>query len=362
MNFKKMAMASTMPRRQVISRRSVLIASGALAALPSSALRAQSGAQEYPKMTLRFAHFLPATMPGSTADQWFADQLAKRTGGQITIQIYWAESMGKSMELLKMAGQGGIDISATAAGYFPSQIPMLAGATIPFAKSARQAKTVWTTLWNETPALQEEARKAGVMPMLWHPISTYHLIGRVPIKTLDDLKGKRVRSFGEEFPRLLRSIGATPVTVLPGEWYESIQRGSIDYMLHSWDTLVTFKIHEVAKQASMINLGALISWPQWWNLKKWESMPPHVKKLLADLAREADALELTRLDDAERNAIETMKAAGVQFTPFADQDKLEKMTPDYLAEWATKLETLGKGPEARTMLARWRELLKTTPP
>ena len=323
---------------------------------------APAHAQQYPKMNLRFAHFVPATLPGATIDQWFADELSKRTSGQITMQIYWAESMGKSMELLKMASQGGVDVSATAAGYFPSQIPMLAGATIPFAKSAKHAKVVWTTLYNESPALQEEARRNGVMPMLWHPIPEYHLMGRAPIRNLDDLKGKRVRSFGEEYPRLLREVGATAITVLPGEWYESIQRGSIDYMLHSWDTLVTFKIHEVAKHGSMINLGALISWPQWWNLKKWESLPPHVKRLLIELSREADTREIARLDAAVEKAIDTMKASGVQFTPFPDQDKLEKLTPDYLADWANKLDKLGKGAEARKILVRWRELLRQTSP
>jgi TRAP-type transport system periplasmic protein len=317
-------------------------------------------AQPYPKMVLRFAHFVPATLPGATVDQWFADELAKRTGGQMTMQIYWAESFGKSMELLKMAGQGGVDVSATAAGYFPSQIPMLAGATLPFARSAKQAKMVWTALYNESPALQAEASANGVMPMLWHPIPTYHLIGRTPIRTLEDLRGKRVRSFGEEFPRVFRALGATPVTVLPGEWYESINRGSIDFMLHSLDTLATFKIHEVAKHVSQINLGALVSWPQWWNLKKWESFPPHVQKLLADLAREADAIEITRLDDAVKKAGETMKAGGVQFTPFADQGKLDRMLPDYVGEWGAKLEKLGKGAEAKPVVARWRELMRTT--
>lgn len=326
------------------------------------ACAAPAQAQQYPKMNLRFAHFVPATLPGATVDQWFADELAKRTSGQITMQIYWAESMGKSMELLKMASQGGVDVSATAAGYFPSQIPMLAGATIPFAKSAKHAKVVWTTLYNETPALQDEARRNGVMPMLWHPIPEYHLIGKAPIRSLEDLKGKRVRSFGEEYPRLLREVGATAITVLPGEWYESIQRGSIDYMLHSWDTLVTFKIHEVAKQGSMINLGALISWPQWWNLKKWDSLPPHVKRLLVELSKEADTREIARLDAAVEKAVDTMKASGVQFTPFPDQDKLEKLTPDYLADWANKLDKLGKGAEARKILVRWRELLRQTSP
>jgi hypothetical protein len=63
-----------------------------------------------------------------------------------------------------------------------------------------------------------------------------------------------------------------------------------------------------------------------------------------------------------QKAVETMKASGVQFTPFPDQDKLDKLTPDYLAEWSAKLEKLGKGEDGRKILARWRELLSQTTP
>ena len=59
---------------------------------------ASPNAQEYPKLTLRFAHFVPATLPGATVDQWFAEELSKRTKGQVTMQFFWAESGGKSME------------------------------------------------------------------------------------------------------------------------------------------------------------------------------------------------------------------------------------------------------------------------
>jgi TRAP-type C4-dicarboxylate transport system substrate-binding protein len=318
---------------------------------------ASPNAQEYPKLTLRFAHFVPATLPGATVDQWFAEELSKRTKGQVTMQFFWAESGGKSMELLKLSAQGGVDVSATAAGYFPSQIPFLAAASIPVATSARQAKAAWTTLYDETPALQEEARNAGVQPMLWHPIPAYHLLCRMPIRNLEDLKGKKLRSWGEEFPRVWQAVGATAVTVLPGEWYESLQRGTIDCMLHSWDTLVTYKMYEVGKYASTINLGALISWPQWWNLKKWESLPPNLKQLVTGLAREADPLEIDRLNDAERKSIDIMKANGVQFIEFADQKELDKLTPDFITEWTKKMDKLGKGPEAIAMAKRWRELL-----
>ena len=193
--------------------------------------------------------------------------------------------------------------------------------------------------------------------MLWHPIPAYHLLCRMPIRNLEDLKGKKLRSWGEEFPRVWQAVGATAVTVLPGEWYELLQRGTIDCMLHSWDTLVTYKMYEVGKYASTINLGALISWPQWWNLKKWESLPPTLKQLVTGLAREADPLEIDRLNEAERKSIDIMKANGVQFIEFADQKELDKLTPDFITEWTKKMDKLGKGPEAIAMAKRWRELL-----
>lgn len=315
-------------------------------------------ASEFPKLHLNYGHFLVANMPGSTVDQWFADELSKRTNGRITMKIFWAESMGKSMELLDMAGKRGVDISSTAAVYFPSQIPFMAAAGLPVFKSARQAKIIWNILVKEFPAFHEEARSVGVFPLLWHPIAPYHLICNKPIRSLEDMKGKKFRSYGEDFPRTYKAIGAVPVTVLSSEWYESLQRGSVDCMMHSWDTLATYKLHEAGKYASMVNFGAIISWPQWWNLKLWESLPAEVKKLVIDLAAEADAIELDRLDKAEKEAINTMKSAGVEFIPFPDQSELEALTPDLIGGWVTKMEKLGKGSEAGAIAKRWKELLK----
>ena len=92
-------------------------------------------------------------------------------------------------------------------------------------------------------------------------------------------------------------------------------------------------------------------------LKKWESLPPNLKQLVTGLAREADPLEIDRLNDAERKSIDIMKANGVQFIEFADQKELDKLTPDFITEWTKKMDKLGKGPEAIAMAKRWRELL-----
>jgi TRAP-type C4-dicarboxylate transport system substrate-binding protein len=315
-------------------------------------------AQDYPRLTLRFGHFTPSTPPHAQVDQWFAAELTKRTGGRITMEIYWAEAVGKARELINLTAQGAVDVSAVPASYFPAQFPFLAAPnSLPLTMaSAREAQTVMHTLWQETPLMQEEARRANVWPLFFHVLNPYHLLCTKPIRTLEDLKGKKMRSWGEDIPRVWQAVGAVPVTVLPGEFYESLQRGSVDCMLLSWDLLVAFKLHEVAKYASTISFGAIVSNPQWYGLKKWENLPPNVKKLLTDLAEEAKPLDLAKVEDAERKALETMKASGVEMIAFPDQAKFEKLLPDFLADWTTRMEKLGKGPEAAAMANRWRQI------
>ena len=51
-----------------------------------------------------------------------------------------------------------------------------------------------------------------------------------------------------------------------------------------------------------------------------------------------------------------MKAAGVEFIPFPDQARFEKLLPDFLSDWTKKMEKLGKGAEATVMANRWRQI------
>src|SRR5690606_19148313 len=47
-------------------------------------------AQEYPSLNLKLAHLGPASFTGSQVDQWFADEVKKRSGGKIRIRIFWS--------------------------------------------------------------------------------------------------------------------------------------------------------------------------------------------------------------------------------------------------------------------------------
>ena len=322
----------------------------------SLACAASAMAQDYPEINLRFGHFAPPTASHAQVDAWFAEQLSERSGGKITQEIFWSGAVGKAGELLDLVSQGAVDISAVPASYFPAEIPLLATpSSLPLAlKSPQNAQDVMLALWNEIPEFREEAEGKNVHPLMFHSLNTYHLLCRNLVRSLADLKGMKIRSQGEYIPQALDAIGAVPVTVLPGEFYESLQRGSVDCMLLPWDLMTAFKLEEVAKYGSTINFGALISNPQWYNLDRWNGFPDEVRGLLEEIAVEAHELDLEKLKESEQAAIDKMEAAGVEIIEFPDQAEFEAALPDFLEVWQEKMDAAGKGDVAGRVVELWR--------
>jgi TRAP-type C4-dicarboxylate transport system substrate-binding protein len=325
-------------------------------------------AQEYPAMNLRFAHYLPATPAGSVVDKWFADEVQRRSNGKIKIQIFWAESMGKANELLDLVAKGAVDMSATSQGYFPSQLPLvgMTNSVMMLFDSNEQALRINAELM-QRKAVQDELRKAQVYPIFFHAVNTFRPLCTKKVERLEDIKGKKMRSWGEYVPLLWQSLGATPVTVLPAEFYESLQRGTVDCMFLPSDLVYSLKLYEVAKFTWDKGLGAIPTWPIWVNWKTYhEVWPPQVRKLIDDVAREAVERDVKTTRDAESVALKAMTSShGVHVVQFNDMDRLEKTVPDLLGVWVTKMEARGLGNEAREIAEfvrkRRAELRKSKP-
>jgi TRAP-type C4-dicarboxylate transport system substrate-binding protein len=331
---------------------------GLAVSLAVAILAGPASAQE----TLRFASFLPATLPQTQVDQWFADEVTKRSSGKLRIQVFAGGALGKPTELLKLVSEGGVQIATTSPAYFPSQLPLLSATnSLPLVfKDAAQAQRILPALYADTPALQAELEELNLRPVpgFWHTVDPYYMICRTPIRTLADMKGKKVRSYGDDVPRMLQAIGAVPVNLLPGDLYESLQKGTVDCTPYSLGTAVSLKLHEVAKYVTFLNIGSPGGWPIFANKKAWEALSAENKKLIMEVAKEAKKVEMDKFAEADTEARKVMKAAGVEFIEFPDQQKFEAAVPDFLRDWVARMDKAGKGTEAARMAQRWRELAK----
>ena len=311
-------------------------------------------------ITLRFNHQTPPTTVGAQVDQWFADEVAKRTNGKVAIKIFWSEALGKAKEMLPLLRQGAIDMAGLSPSYYPSELPFFtAPNSLPMAMdNTRQAQIIMHTLLEKVPAFGEEAKANHVKPIFFHVLNPYYLVCKQPVRKLDDLKGKKMRTWGEDMPRLAQAAGAVPVTLFLPELYESLQRGVIDCAPFSVDYADAYKLQEVGKYLTEVVTWQGPTHALWINLDKWQSLPPDAQRVMLEVAEEAKKKDLEKLAEAEKAARQKMASAGVEFIKFPEGElkKWVGASPDFFADWIAKMDKLGKGNAARQTVALWKEL------
>jgi TRAP-type C4-dicarboxylate transport system substrate-binding protein len=102
-------------------------------------------------------------------------------------------------------------------------------------------------------------------------------------RTLDDIKGVRLRSPGPAQTALLRDLGISPLTIPIPELYDALQRGMADGAVAPLSAVVDFKLYEVVKNYTIANLY-VTTMSLAMNQKAWSSLPPDLQKIIEEAA------------------------------------------------------------------------------
>ena len=319
---------------------------------------APADAAEYPKRTLRLAHFGIKAFVQSGVDQWWADEIERRSGGKIKIRIFWAGSGGKPKEILSLVGSGAVELGATPPAYYPNELPLLSAPNnLPLTfTSNKDAFTIITELPKKIPAVAAELKRNGVVPLFFHTLNGYSPLCTKPVAKMADWKGLKIRSYGPFQPVMWKSIGAVGVVIFPAEIYEGLQRGRADCGYFSADLFVALKLYEVAKYLSTANFGPNATWPIWINRKIWlNEFNDDTRSLFRNVSAEAAQRSLRLLKKAEIDGIAKMKANGVKIVKFTEMSKLRARVPDMIKVWIKQMDAQGLGREARQVADFWRK-------
>src|ERR1044072_3240841 len=172
-----------------------------------------------------------------------------------------------------------------------------------------------------------------------------------PIKTLDDLKTLRVRSFTPSMSKLIEALGATPVSIPFPEVYPSLQRGVANCGVTSPTSANTGRWSEVTSHLLPLSVSGSIQAHlvngAWWaklNPQQQEAMT----KELRLMEKELWALARTINEDATNCSIGKEPCAPkphVKYTMTladvapADLERVRKISQELvLTEWATRCE------------------------
>jgi TRAP-type C4-dicarboxylate transport system substrate-binding protein len=186
----------------------------------------------------------------------------------------------------------------------------------------------------------------------------YQLWSWRELRTLSDLKGAKIRSWGPYMPRMYDAVGAVGVDLVQADWFEAMQKHMIDGGFFSVSMGLTSKVDEVAKYVSMVDLGVNTGPMCIMNNDKWNSLPADIKKIFEEVMAEMPAKGKQLTIDAEKIGLENAKKAGITLVPFPESDKWVAALPDIRSQWAAEMTQKGLGDSANQMIKLWDDALK----
>lgn len=310
---------------------------------------------------LRMSSQWTETTTGAKVDKWWAAEIDRRTNGGVKIKIYWEGVLGKAKENLGLIQNGSIDLAAMSPGYFPAELPFHAAPnSIPMAMSeVNQATELMERLLTEVPEYDKEAQRNGMKALFFHHLNPYKLVCKEHIKGVADMKGKKVRTWGKDMPRMVQAAGGVPVTLGLPELYEGLSRGTVDCIPFSMDLMVNYKIYEVAKHVHDITLWEGPTNAVWVASGAWDNMSADQKKAVQEVSFEAARKDRDQVVKAGKDAIATLESKGVQFHKFPDAEKKawKAANPDFFGDFIAEQEKLGRGDDARKTIKIWNEVV-----
>jgi TRAP-type C4-dicarboxylate transport system substrate-binding protein len=147
-----------------------------------------------------------------------------------------------------------------------------------------------------------------------------------PIRSLDDLKGLRLRA-PTELLRVLERLGVDPVNMPMGEVYSAMSKGVIDGVVAPPDTFAALHFAEIADHYSSLAIPRGAYPARAMNLDRWNQLSPAQKAVMeaAVPVWEAALAEENRAA-AERGLAEARKS-GVMFSEVspADQARFDRL-------------------------------------
>lgn len=155
----------------------------------------------------------------------FFDAFSKNTGLTLTPNYNPMDVLGvQAADALRLLRSGAFDVMSVQIGMASRDDPFFEGIDLVGVSTdmvqLRKVVDAYRGVFDKR--LQE---KFGAKVLTLWPFGPQVFYCNAPIKTLDDLKGLKVRSFTPSMAALIQNLGGTPVTLPFSEVYPALQRG-----------------------------------------------------------------------------------------------------------------------------------------
>ena len=308
----------------------------------------------YPPKSLWVKEFINFYIPA------IDKRLAKTGNYKIKWNQAWGGQIAKKKRVLQALQKNLGDIGVVTTVFHADKVPLqLIAYATPFVTSdpGLVARTV-DALAEEFPAYKAAWKKYNQVYLTnLAVLDSYQLFSKAPVKSLQDLKGKKINGAGMNL-RYLQGMGVAGVGGSLVTYYNNIKTGVVDGCMLWAEAAVTFKLFEVAPNMLRANIGTANSKAITMNAKTWAKLPDEVKKAIAGAAIEYRDHVAAEAIAKGAQAYKTYTAKGGKIVDMADADRRAwaMSMPNVAGQWAASLEK--KGLPGKAVLAAYMKTMR----
>ena len=268
---------------------------------------------------LKFSHTDQQQGARQGAAEVFAKKVEQYTNGRYKVQVYCCSQLGNDPKNIEQLVLGGIDFTVSSTG---SYAPHLAGLNLTMLPFIVDSYEQGWKLYDESKWLKAEFDKAPQKGFRF--LSTFEagfrcMTTKEPLRTPDDAKGKKLRTFPNEMMRwTLDAIGFS-VQIMPlPEVYMAIQQGAVSGQENPIDTIYSNKFYEVAPYVTLTK-HVYSPIPLAISEKTWQKLSPADREAVTKAAKEAADWSRKTIRTNDDNQLKEMASKGAKITnPSAD--------------------------------------------
>ena len=175
----------------------------------------------------------------------FVEEVKKATGGQLDINVHSNGSLIKHPDILRAVSTGQVPIGEILLGQFGNEEPVFNADNVPFLAAGYDA--AWKLYVAQKPVLEKKLQGRGMRLLFSVAWPGQGLYMKSPLKSLDDFKGIKFRTYSAYTARLAELLGASPTVIQVPEVAQAFATGTISAMITSSATGTQTKAWEFVK-------------------------------------------------------------------------------------------------------------------
>lgn len=255
--------------------------------------------------------------------EWWTDEVTERTDGCVSFEMFYAEALLPSDEMLPGIGAGQAEAGMVIPVYHPDIAPvggihMVPGLSFNHEAHARALGALATS----NDLFLAEQKELNVKIMAYTNVGAIGIGTKDKITDASQLEGRQIRAVGAISELISEPpLNANPVPLSIPEIYQSMERGVIDaYWQLAFDAIPASALQEVAPWTYYDNVGVYGTPALGLNMDFYDSLPDEYKDVMDEVTDEFYDVQTDIITEYEDKACQALLDAGGGATVISDAD------------------------------------------